>query len=268
MISNKYKLLEQINQGSFGTIFKCINVYTNKTGAIKLEPKNTSKKTIKNEARIYQYLGKLDGFPQLQFFGTTISHHYLVMDLLGPSLTTIILRDQSLSLQTSLFFGIQIIQRIQTLHSKHLLHRDIKPDNFLFTSEQPNKLFLIDFGLSKRYNYDGIHIPETTISTIIGTPNFVSLNNHYGIEPSRRDDLESAIYVILNMLGGALEWTTHDNFNHIIQLKKQIIFKDNVPSFIKTILIYIRNLQFNEKPDYNYIIGILATTCNDNAKSF
>lgn len=258
MISNKYKIIEIINHGSFGSIFKCINTHTNKLVAIKTEPKDTDKKTLKNEARIYQYLGNTNGFPQLQYFGATLTHNYLVMDLLGTSLSSMIKRYQTLSLKTVLFIGIQIINRIQTLHSKFLLHRDIKTDNFVFENKQPtNKLYLIDLGFSKRYTYDGLHIPENSINTIIGTPNFVSLNNHNGVEPSRRDDLESAIYIILNMFFGNLEWFNYINIFDIVKLKKKLILQPNTPPFIKTMLHYVISLRFNELPDYNFIINIM-----------
>jgi serine/threonine protein kinase len=265
MIANKYKLIEKINEGSFGTIFKAENIITKEFVAIKFEHKSEQIKSLKNEARIYQYLGRLDGFPQLKTFGTTDKVNYLVMDLLGKSLVSIIDNYDDLSLNTVLLLGIQIIKRIKSLHDKCLLHRDIKPSNFVFGSENnTNKLFLIDLGFSKRYDYNGKHIEEKNIKNIIGTMNFVSLNVHKYIEPSRRDDIESCIYVILTMLIGNLEWFNETNINKIFLLKKNIIKKDNVPTFIKNILHYVRTIKFNEVPDYGYIINTLKQEFNDN----
>jgi serine/threonine protein kinase len=258
MIANKYKLIEKINEGSFGTIFKAENIRTKELVAVKFENKSDQIKSLKNEARIYQYLGRLDGFPQLKTFGTTDKVNYLVMDLLGNSLVSIIMNYKELSLKTVLVLGIQIIKRIRSLHEKCLLHRDIKPSNFVFgNGNNTNKLFLIDLGFSKRYDYNGTHIEQKNIKNIIGSLNFVSLNIHNYIEPSRRDDIESCIYVILTLLFGNLEWFNETNVQKMILLKQNIIQSDKVPEFIKKILYYIRKIEFNETPDYDYIINLM-----------
>ena len=265
MIANKYKLQEKISDGCFGTVYTAENIRTNELVAIKFEQKNDTIKSLKNEAKIYQYLGKLDGFPQLKTFGTTENLNYLVINLLGNSLSHIINYYKALSLKTVLIIGIQIIKRIQSLHNKGLLHRDIKPSNFLFgINSETNKLFLVDFGFTKRYDYDGTHIEQKTIKNIIGSPNFVSLNVHNNIEPSRRDDIESCIYIILTMLFGRLEWFNKTNLDEILQLKKQIIHIEDVPSFIKIMLYYVRSMKFDETPDYNYLINLMIKEFNTN----
>jgi serine/threonine protein kinase len=257
MIAHKYKLIEKINEGSFGTIFKAKNIRTKEFVAIKFENKSEQMKSLKNEARIYQYLGKLNGFPQLKTFGTTGEFNYLVMDLLGCSLTSIIKKYKQISLNTVLVLGIQIIQRIQSLHNNCLLHRDIKPSNFVFGNEDTNKIFLIDLGFAKRYDYDGTHIEAKNINNIVGSLNFVSINVHNYIEPSRRDDIESCIYVILTMLFGDLEWFEETDINKMALLKRNIINDDKIPIFIKTMLTYIRSIEFDETPDYDYIISLM-----------
>ena len=256
MIAHKYNLIEKINEGSFGTIFKAENIRTKEMVAIKFENKSEQMKSLKNEARIYQYLGKLNGFPQLKTFGTIGDLNYLVMDLLGNSLVDII-KKKELSLIMVLGLGIQIIQRIQSLHNNCLLHRDIKPSNFVFGNEDnTNKLFLIDLGFAKRYDYDGTHIEEKNINNIVGSLNFVSINVHNYIEPSRRDDIESCIYVILTMLLGDLEWFKETDINKMTLLKRNII-NDNIPTFIKKMLNYIRSIEFDATPDYDYIINLM-----------
>ena len=262
MLTNKYLIIEKIKEGSFGTIFKGKNIRTKELVAIKFEPNSIEKKTLKNEAKIYQYFGKIDGFPQLKWFGTNETHQFLVIDLFGNSLKEIIQYYKALNLNTVLFLGKQIIKRIQTLHEKLLLHRDIKPDNFLFDIDNTtNKLYLIDFGISKRYDFNGIHISNSTIHNLIGTPNFVSLNVHKHIEPSRRDDLESCVYIIINMLLGKLEWFDKSNMNEIITLKNQLHIVNELPYFIKNMLKYVRELGFEETPDYNFILNLMENEC-------
>jgi serine/threonine protein kinase len=272
MLSNKYKLIQKINQGSFGSIYKAENVRTKELVAIKFESKTSKIKSLKNEAKIYQYLGKLDGFPELKWFGANDKTTYLVIELLGKSLSDIITYYKALSLKTVLVYGIQIIKRIQVLHEKLLLHRDIKPSNFVFglgtsglgTSYGLNKLHLVDFGFSKRYDFNGIHIEEKNIKHIVGSINFVSLNVHNLIEPSRRDDIESCIYIILTMLFGKLEWFDKTDINEIYYLKTNIVNLEEVPSFIKIILYYVRSMTFDEKPDYEYIINLMVNEFNKN----
>ena len=265
MISNKYNLIEKISEGSFGSVFKAENIRTKENVAIKFEIKIDNLKSLKNEAKIYQYLGKINGFPQLKMFGTTDKVNYLVIDLLGKSLSNTILYFNKLSLKTTLLIGIQIINRIKVLHENQLLHRDIKPSNFLFGLEKDTtKLYLVDFGFSKRYIYNGNHIQEKKITKILGSPNFVSLNIHNHIEPSRRDDLESCIYIMLSMLFGKLVWFDKSDLNDIYKLKEQIILSEEVPTFIKILLNYVRKIKFDETPDYNYIINIIIETFKTN----
>ena len=265
MISNKYNLIEKISEGSFGSVFKAENIRTKENVAIKFEIKMDTIKSLKNEAKIYQYLGKINGFPQLKMFGTTDKVNYLVIDLLGNSLSNTILYFNKLSLKTTLIIGVQMINRIKVLHENQLLHRDIKPSNFLFGLEKDiNKLYLVDFGFSKRYIYNGNHIQERELTKIVGSPNFVSLNIHNHIEPSRRDDLESCIYIMLTMLLGKLVWFDKSNLNDIYKLKEQIILLEEVPSFIKNLLNYVRKMKFDETPDYNYIINIIIETFKTN----
>lgn len=263
MISNKYKLIQKLSQGQFGIIYKAENVRTNDYVAIKFEAKQFETKTLKNEAKIYQYLGKQNGFPQLKWYGSEEKYNYLVIDLLGPSLTNIIDLYKSLSLKTTLILGIQIISRIQLLHNKCLLHRDIKPNNFLLgLNEQTNKLFLIDFGFAKRYDFNGKHITEKKINGIIGSPNFVSLNVHNNIEPSRRDDLESCIYIIVYMLYGTLDWFGKD-MDTMRVLKLQLTNKIKY-SFLKEMLEYVRTIMFDEIPNYLYLLNLLVDEFNKN----
>jgi casein kinase 1 len=255
MIANKYTILEKLSEGSFGTIVKGKNVRTNELVAIKMELKTEQQNSLKNEARVYNYLGKQNGFPQLKWFGTTDKYNYLVINLLGNSLTHRVKKYTKLSLKTTIKMGIQIIELIRCLHDKLMVHRDIKADNFLFGLDKyTNKLHLIDLGFCKRYDYNGKHIAETRINTLVGTANFVSLNVHKGIEPSRRDDIESCIYIMLYMFTGKLEWFDFKTNRQIYELKRDII---SVPPFIKQLLTYVRELKFDERPNYDYIIDIL-----------
>ena len=131
--------------------------------------------------------------------------------------------------------------------------------NLFGKDKNDNKLYLVDFGFTKRYNYNGTHIEEKHIKNIIGSINFVSLNVHNLIEPSRRDDLESCIYVILTILFNQLEWFNKSNLQEIYQLKQNLIYSSNIPTFIKNMLNYVRKLDFYETTNYEYLINFMNT---------
>jgi serine/threonine protein kinase len=262
ILANKYELLEKLNSGSFGQVYKAKNVRTGQLVAVKIEQGITTN-SLKNEARIYQYLLKEPGFPKLKWFKKENDQlTYLVVDLLVCSLTSLVKMKGPLSHKIILQIGIQMIKRVETLHGKYMLHRDIKPDNFML--DKNKTVCLIDFGLCKRYDYDGTHIEEKRITSIIGSINFVSLNVHKGIEPSRRDDVESCIYIILYLLqNGELPWTKDKdkeiNINKIVYLKEQLTnTNDNLcEPFIKDMLLKSRQLAFNEEPNYGELVNIL-----------
>jgi serine/threonine protein kinase len=268
ILSNKYELLEKLNAGSFGQVYKAKHVRTGELVAVKIE-QGTTTNSLKNEARVYQYLLKEPGFPKLKWFKKENDElTYLVVDLLVCSLTSLVKMKGPLPHKIIAQIGIQMIKRVETLHSKYMLHRDIKPDNFML--DRSKTLCLIDFGLCKRYDYDGTHIEEKQIRSIVGSVNFVSLNIHKGIEPSRRDDVESCIYIILYLLlNGELPWfklkdnenkkDKEINMNSIVYLKEQLTnTKYNLcEPFIKEMLLESRKLAFNEPPNYSKLINIL-----------
>lgn len=261
MLANKYKLLEKLSQGSFGKVFKAENIRTGEIVAIKTEVKSKEQKSLKMEAKIYQYLANTEGIPQLKWFGATNNVNYLVTNLLEHSITSLVKEYGRLSVKTVLLLGTQMIERLEILHGHYLIHRDIKPDNFMINiSDRTNKIFLIDFGFCKRYNYEGNHIEFKMNKTLIGTPNYVSLNVHKGCEPSRRDDLESCLYVMIYMLFGkffSVNVNKDDpNSGKILVLKKEQL--TNIPRFLTVAINYVRTLRFEEEPDYKYIIRIFS----------
>ena len=149
--------------------------------------------------------------PSLYYIGTNSSvpnqkFHVMVMDLLGPSLEDLLQQcKRSLDLKTVLMIAIQMIKRIEKVHEERIIHRDIKPDNFLIGGTEATKdsIYIIDFGLAKCYkNSEGEHIPYKDGKNLTGTARYASIATHKGIEQSRRDDLETIGHVVLYLLKG------------------------------------------------------------------
>ena len=174
MICNKYELLEKIGQGAFSQIYRGRNIRTNELIAIKIEPKTATIKLLQNETRIYKYLNSSDAthIPTMKWFGVDSTNFYMVISLLCKSLETF-KREQPtgrLSLLTTLHIGIQMVRLLKFIHTSQLIHRDIKPDNFLFgNGEQQEQLYIIDFGFCKKYKKN---ITASKSSNLIGTPKF------------------------------------------------------------------------------------------------
>lgn len=252
IIANKYKIIENINNGNFGSIFKGENIRTNELVAIKLEEISSETKMLKREAQIYHYLSKTPGIPEVKWYGATDEYNYMVMPLYGSSLSS-----RSFSLKSAYSIGKKLVTLIKRIHEKGLIHRDIKPDNFVSTKDWRD-IYIIDFGLCKKYIDDNNkHMEMKTGKTIIGTPNFVSINVHNGCEPSRRDDLISVAYIILYLINGGLPWQTPREMK-VIKMQKMCICEwSKTPIELVEYLKYCESLKFDENPDYDYLINAL-----------
>lgn len=281
MINNKYEIIEKIGIGTFGNIYKGRNIRTNEMVAIKMEQRIHDIQLLKNESRLYYYLNKCEGIPKIKWYGICGDYYCMVMELLGDSLENLknISKEGKFSLKLTLTIGIKIINIIQTLHNKFIIHRDIKPDNLLISNvmntsaessqftgydEMKPNIYIIDLGFSKKFiNDDETHIIMKPIHKLIGTPNFASINSHNLCELSRRDDLESIAYSLIYLYYGKLPWQNLKiNTNHEIKLTK-VLFQENIKKIknnaLYDFLLYSINLNFNETPDYNKIIDLFST---------
>ena len=260
MINNKYKLLNKIGEGSFGSIYKAENCRKREEVAIKVEPVSNSTTLLKNESNLYQYLLGTPGIPQVKWYGRDDLNYYMVIPLLGKSLNQILYEKKVFSLKLILQIGIQILYLLKSIHGKGLIHRDIKPDNFLLgINSENNKIFLIDFGLCKTYVKDNKHIEMKLVKGLIGSITYASINAHKNIHLSRRDDLESLGYMLLYFYFGNLPWREIDflknNDHKIIQLKTDILENINIPFVLKDYLLYVKKMEFVEEPKYELLIN-------------
>lgn len=216
------------------------------------------------------------------------SRYLMKMDLLGPDLGEILESEQKqgckiFTVKTSCNLGQQMVRIIKDVHSQEVLHRDIKPANFCISkdaspadlSDGTEKIYLIDFGLSKSYTgRHGKHIPMLEEKKLVGTPRYCSLATHMGYEQSRRDDMEVIGNTLIYLLKGELPWedcpkaTNKWEQNAIIAKKvKDTTLEelcDGLPAEIYKFMQHCRALKFEEQPNYKLLIKLLEE-CKNNS---
>ena len=272
IIANKYRTMEQIGSGCFGCIMKGENIRTKEEVAIKIEKIDASTKLLKNEAQIYLLLSKQEssGFPSIKWFGKDDQFYYMVMELLGQPVSSLKResvqnnKDLSLPIEIICKIGMQIIDRLNKLHETGLIHRDIKPENLLFgLGRKMHVVHLIDFGFCKSYLLDDrTHIRCETGKSIIGTPNFISINMHNRLSLSRRDDLESMVYVLIYLFLPLETWKEifKEDLNDIslVKAKTELLANPDIHNSLKELLQYCINLDYEEAPNYEDMKQILT----------
>ncbi|ERM98690.1 hypothetical protein AMTRI_Chr05g66890 [Amborella trichopoda] len=265
-VGEKFRLGRKIGSGSFGEIYLATHVDTNEVVAVKLESGKTKHPQLLYEAKLYKILQGGSGIANIRWSGLDGEYNVLVLDLLGPSLEDLFVYcGRKFSLKTVLMLADQMITRIEYVHSKGFLHRDIKPDNFLMgLGKKANQVYVIDFGLAKRYrdSTTNRHIPYREDKNLTGTARYASCNTHLGIEQSRRDDLESLGYVLLYFLRGSLPWqglkaaTKKQKYEKICEKKLstpiEVLCKSHPVEFA-SYLHYCHSLTFDQRPDYGFL---------------
>ena len=267
LIFGKYRLLKKIGEGSFGKVYLGINEKTMEPVAIKLEPRSLSPNYLKSEA-LYLFMLKGVGIPKLKAFGTNKSFNILIETLLGDSLLLKLKKYKNkLPLKDSLMIAIQVIERLEYLHSKYLIHRDIKPANLLVGYDDPYIIYLIDYGLCKKYRSSrtGKHVKFKVTKYYNGTSTFASLNSLKGNEVSRRDDFESAAYMFIYLMKGFLPWelikgkTKYERYRKIYEMKlasNPEELCENLPREIMIFFLYSKSLDFEQEPNYKYCYSL------------
>ena len=264
LIFKKYRPLKKIASGSFSEIYSGVNIINNEKVAIKIEKRNIKNKYLESECYTLFSLKNI-GIPRVLSFGHNKEYDILVMPLLGKSLLDIFVsKNLNYEFKDICLLAIQIIERIQWVHSKKIIHRDIKPDNFLIGLNDPHIVYLIDFGLSKKYKSTktGKHISISESKKFTGTIVYGSVNSLKCREQSRRDDLESIGYMLIYFMKGSLPWQSvkvdnkKDSYLRMSQMKKSIlpeILCNNLPREFADYMKYVKNLKFEEDPNYGYL---------------
>lgn len=265
-VGGKYILGRKLGSGSFGDIYLAVHEQTGKEFAVKMESARCKHPQLLYEAKLLRHLQGGPGIANVYYADIEGEYNVMVMDLLGPSLEDLFnYCNRKLSLKTVLNLADQMLERVEYLHSKNFIHRDIKPDNFLIGAGKKNRtLYMIDFGLAKRYRDPRTHqhIPYKENKNLTGTARYASVNAHLGLEQSRRDDLESVGYVLLYLLVGSLPWqglkanTKHEKYQRIMDKKMSTSIETltrGLPVEFSKYFSYVKALKFDDRPDYAFL---------------
>lgn len=271
LINGRYKAERKIDHGTYSTVYLGIDKLSKKKVAIKVESVNAGRPTIPHESAVYQHLKNWDGFPHILYAGQEKGYNIIVMELLGASLKHVYNNlGNKFSLKTVLQLADQILLRLQTLHGLHFVHCDLKPANLMMgRGDKSGEVYLIDFGLARQYFHRNKHLPcKSTHQHFVGNPAFAARNAHLYRTLSRRDDLESLGYVLVYFITGTLPWETSptDTFQTQIQQIQRIKLSINIemlcqgvpPVFIQYFQ-YVRELRYDDTPDYNYLRQLFRT---------
>eukprot|EP00924_Labyrinthula_sp_SR-Ha-C_P016762 maker-scaffold_6-snap-gene-14.50-mRNA-1 protein AED:0.01 eAED:0.01 QI:142/1/1/1/1/1/2/107/355 len=274
LIDNRFKIIKKIGSGNFGEVFLAEDINTREQVAIKTEQLKARPSLLPLEAKVFRALNStadVEGIPKMYFFGKMKGAKCLVQTLLGKDLNTLAAkrRTKKFSILTTLILAQELIARMEYIHKKNFIHRDIKPDNFMIGEKDPREIFLIDFGLSRRFRHPKkkTHAKYTEGKPLIGTPRYASINNHLGVDQSRRDDMESVGYVLIFLALGRLPWQgikvkkhqEHDpkiKYNLICKKKMEVSVEKlcrDLPRCFELYVQYTRSLYYMDKPNYPYL---------------
>ena len=267
---DKYKTIKKLGEGSFGKVYKA--EYNGEFYALKFESRSRTKSLLEMESTIMAYL-QGPNIPFIKSFGYSGDYNLLVMQYMDKSLEDIFHIRKTFSIKTTAMIGFQLIGVLHFIHDKNFIHRDVKPDNIVMGSAELNEnLYLIDFGLAKKYRSSRTlkQYPMTRKKKLTGTARYASINALEGMEQSRRDDIESVGYVLAYLLRGGLPWqglkikTKENKYKNILEKKKEIsseeLFK-GFPIEFAEILDNAKKLEYLEEPEYEMLRNKLLSLC-------
>ena len=276
----KYKIKRLIAESGCCKLFEGINIKDKESVAMKFEKRQGKVGVLESEAYCLFDL-KGYGIPRIITYGKTLDYNILIEELLGPSIYSLWTSNKKANEKQSLkdlcMLSIQAIDRLNYIHSKDIIHRDIKPANFLIGLKNPNVIYLIDFGFYRKYRSSrtGKHIKYSFIKQVIGSLNYISINGNKGFELSRRDDLESLGYLLVDLGINYLPWASTANLSMDRKIQIEAVYKlkcstkpdqlcKGLPEEFVEYIKYVRKLKFEEEPDYNYLKGLFISVLSRN----
>jgi serine/threonine protein kinase len=230
---------------------------------MKVERIALKRQALQKELKIIEQLHS-PHFPRFICYAETPKYRYLVMELCGPSFSTIrkLLPGHRLSLSTVLRSGIQMLRAIEAFHNHGFLHRDIKPSNFLIRPSRRYPLALIDYGLSRAYrDAAGHYVPPRANPGFVGTSKYASVNAHAGSELGRRDDLYSWFFSMIELWAGQLPWGGLEERQAVYASKCSVDITKaypGTPEALKSVYRLIRRFEREDEPNYRLLTAFMC----------
>ena len=293
----------KINKGSYCDVYYGFDKSNSQEYAVKIfENASSDYEKYLLEVGILKKLKNVIYFPSL--FYSSNKNLIIVESLLGPNLRKLFkFCDNQFPIATICYIGIEAITRLEQFHTLGMVHRDVKPSNFVWGNFSANNndfkdnIFLIDYDLSGFYKKEnGEHVEHSIEVDLIGNSFYKSKNSCDFIAQSRRDDIESLIYCLIYFYTGDLPWNKK-NINEIyyrvnrntlkrikrkkdtkerliskteinLEMRRRIPIKllcNELPTEFEMILCYVRNLEFTELPNYDLIKDLFRRIINNNS---
>ena len=274
IIFKKYKIKNKNCKASTIDIYDGIEIESNKPVLIKIENKSKEKLYLEEEAyNLYSFKGF--GIPELIKIGKRKNNIIIIESKKGRSLSELFTENnKKFSINEICLIGIQCIERLKWVHSKHYIHRNIKPENFVIGLEDPHIIYLQNFYFCQKYRSSKTHqhIRFKYIKEIVGTERYGSINALRGLTQGRKDDLESLCYMLIYFFIGKLPWQGIKEENEIKKHEKLINGKRNfkidnykqIPQDFSALFKYVKNLKFEEEPKYSLMIKLLQKILSEN----
>ena len=258
----EYRVDQHIGHGGYGEIYSVLDTKSEKMYAMKVEMKSAGKQGLEQEVNFFRKLKPSLLFPEFVYFNSNSEFRFLVMELLGPSLSKMrrILPNRRYSPACAIRLGLHMLKCIEVFHEQGYIHRDIKPGNFLIRANLDDPVCLTDFGLSKPYIVNNKHIPFREQAGFVGTCKYASIHAHEGRELSRRDDLLSWFYSIIELAESRVPWPGNRDRDRTFYMKKSTKPEQlcrALPLEFADIYNSLIALEFDQKPDYALLKHLL-----------
>ena len=259
-----YTVVHLLGQGGYGDIYSVRRDGAKELYAMKTEALTAEKQGLDTETFFFEAVQDSPLFPKLIEKGVSETHRYLVMEMLGPSVsnTRRQMHHHRFTVPTVLRLGIFMLQCLREFHRHGFVHRDVKPGNFLLREGGENPLVMIDFGLARKYidPVTGKPFPERRRCGFRGTGKYSSIRAQKFHDQSPRDDVISLLYSLVELVDGRLPWGMESDSQKIIKEKQSISTKEllsNLPAELREVWKYVDKLSYTSRVNYNFILCML-----------
>lgn len=261
VVGGVWKIGGLLAQGGFGNVYKAKHIRSGISAVVKVSRNDEAESTLEKEAEINEKLrqGTYEGL--LAYYGKFYIKHRtcIVLERVGEDISRVLRRHNGLGIEAACVAGRSILHQISCLHAIGYVHQDIKPGNVLGGPPgDVDSIYLCDFGLAQSFrDSHGNHISPGIQLIRCGTYGFAPMAFHRSRKQSRKDDLESFVYLLVYMITGRLPWSDWSDERNILREKERFQQSScfcSLPRVLKIIIEYVSRLKFTDTPDYQNLI--------------